>query len=867
MMMASIPSAAFRPRATRVVRGVMEAVLLALVCLSPWVYGAVHPAFTFLLYAGVALLLLLWAVRLLLDGELTWKKCPVALCLAGLFLSAGWQLTPLPPGVLARLASGTAELYQKLLPATPEVLPFGEKRDAVTPPPGSTLSLYPAATRQELLKLLAVFLVFVVVRNNLTSAASLRRLATMVLVNGVLLSLFALVQFFTSPHNMLYWTYPSLGQVFGPFINRNHFAFYMNLVTGLALGLLLSRLAASGHDPPVGLLHDPPALWLSASLALLLGATVVSLSRGGVLALAVGGALALAARPLPLLSAHWPRAVLVAGVLALGIVAWFGFDQVEARFTSVWQDQGLAEARFPLWARCVRLAGRFPVWGTGLGTFVHVEPLARTAVEEVTFTHAENEYVEAVVEGGAVRLLLSLAAVVVVFRLGWRALRRTRDERDRALVVGLLLAFTTLVVHSAGDFGLHVPAIALLAAVVCAHLAALGAGEETNGQYTLRLGGLAPVLGAVTAVVLGVVLVFGGWKEHAVQQLRTSAFRAGEAAADGRVEEVVRLEAAARLAPDLADLQAELAQARLDAFEEEAGEVQREGRLLEVARVTGSLAPAGAAAGPAAAALSLAPAGLGLSALRPAAVAREKEIVQRQLVPALRHFLRARDLCPLLPQAQVRLAANVRVLARADTRLAYLERTRLLAPADPWLWYLCGAQELAEGHREPACRDWSRSLELSDRYLALIVDQGSRVLGADVVTAQVLPDRPAQLVTAAFHLYPGSAGTVQRRPLLERARRLLGEPAAPVKAEDFHVKALVCVALGQRADAGSAYQAALARDPGQVGWRVEYAQLLYEERRFQDARHQLQAALAQQPGNTQARELLDKVARSIAETM
>ena len=31
-------------------------------------------------------LLLLWAVRTLLDGALTWKRCPVSLGLAGLFL-------------------------------------------------------------------------------------------------------------------------------------------------------------------------------------------------------------------------------------------------------------------------------------------------------------------------------------------------------------------------------------------------------------------------------------------------------------------------------------------------------------------------------------------------------------------------------------------------------------------------------------------------------------------------------------------------------------------------------------------------------------------------------------------------------------
>jgi O-antigen ligase/tetratricopeptide (TPR) repeat protein len=878
----------------------MEAVLLALVCLSPWAYGAVHPGFTFLLYAGVAVLLVLWAVRLLLDGEFTWKKCPVVLCLAGLFLSAGWQLTPLSPGVLAQLAPHTADLYRRLLPAQPEVLPAGETRDAVLPPPGSTLSLYPAATRQELVKLLAVVLVFAVVRNNLTSVAALRRLAVVVLVNGVLLSLFALVQFFTSSHDTLYWTYPSLGQVFGPFINRNHFALYMNLCLGLGLGLLLYRSAGEArarHESRPGLLHDPLALWLCAAVALLLGTIVFSLSRGGALALAGGVAVALLARPVSSLGSLRLRALALTLALGLGLVVWFGFQNVEARFASLWQSDTSRELRLDLWARCLQLANEFPVWGTGLGTFVHVEPLSRTAVQDVSYVHAENEYVEALVEGGVVRLLVAVATIVLMFVLGYRALRRCRGERSRGLVVGLLFAFTTLVVHSSVDFGVHVPAIALLAAVLCAHLSALGAGNPADGpetegyqpdapardtsptrqrgtrtplagasgwyapgQYTLRLGGLAPVLGAVTVVVLGLVLVVEGWKAQGAQQLRSAALRAGGS------EALAHLEGAARLAPDLADLQTELAQAHLDAFEEETGRVQEEGKLLEFGRTVGALTASGTAAGPAGAALALAPTGLGLSALRPAAVTRGEEAAHRHLVPALRHLLRARDLCPLLPQPHVRLAANVRVLARADSRLTYLERALFVARTDPWLWYLCGLQELAESNRERAWKDWRHSLDLSDRYLALIVEQSARILGPDGVADQVLPERPAVLLAGAHVLYPGPEATEKRRPLLERALAGLQGERSPVKAEDFRVKALIHAGLGQREQADTCYQAALVREPNRTGWRLEYARLLLEERRLEDARHQLLLVLAQEPGNGPARALLDQVARLLAET-
>ena len=40
-----------------------------MVCAAPWVYGAVHPGFEFLLFAGVGLILALWAARMLVEGQ------------------------------------------------------------------------------------------------------------------------------------------------------------------------------------------------------------------------------------------------------------------------------------------------------------------------------------------------------------------------------------------------------------------------------------------------------------------------------------------------------------------------------------------------------------------------------------------------------------------------------------------------------------------------------------------------------------------------------------------------------------------------------------------------------------------------------
>src|SRR5262249_9431834 len=101
------------------------------------------------------------------------------------------------------------------------------------------------------------------------------------------------------------------------------------------------------------------------------------------------------------------------------------------------------------------------------------------------------------------------------------------------------------------------------------------------------------------------------------------------------------------------------------------------------------------------------------------AIAREDErwkttyerLTQPCLLPALRSYVRARDLCPLIAKPHVRIAAYHELFQRADSRAAYLERAIRLVPHDAELWYLSGNQAEREGRLDEACRCWRRSLE------------------------------------------------------------------------------------------------------------------------------------------------------------
>jgi tetratricopeptide (TPR) repeat protein len=828
--------------------------------------------------------------------------CPVALVLGALLLCGLWHLIPLPQPLLRWLSPSTAQVYERLLPSQPEILPFGEPREASVFAAGSTISLYPGRTAQELMRLLAVFLLFVLVRGTIASPASFRRLAIAALVNGSLLSLFGLLQFFTSPSDTLYWTYPSGSNVFGPFVCRNHFAFYLNMCVGLGVGLLLvSRHPLSGRaqgeqirtavdglpkpGPAVGhaqprqptrtedaawpdgslnLLQHPPTLWITMALALMISSVVVCASRGGIVALASGAIFCVGINWPWLLRSRQQGAILLTLLIVFALVNWFGFARVEARLATLIGDTAYKEGRLSLWSRLLTVAKEYPVWGTGYGTFQYVEPLCRSdPTDEEIYTNAENEYLEGLVEGGLVRLTLSLLAIGLVFQLGYRAVRHHEDTLKSGLAIGALFGFLALVVQSVADFGLHIPSIALLATVLCAQVCSLGG---TSTVHRLRLWGLAPLAGATLAISLGLAFGLDGWRLYRAQELRRAASATKDASESGRyAQQVDGLARAARLAPENARVQVDLALAHYDRYRQQRRKLWTRDTLAGAVQVVADLAIVWPPLLGHHGVLTSELACLRLSeAHEEFSKAEEKQLLRKYLVPALRGFLQARDLCPVLPEPQRCLADNANKLERADPRLVYLERAAFVLPYDPGLWYVCGDEVLDE-RPDQAWQYWQRSLSLSDRYLSLILESSAARLGPRELCAKVLPQNPKLFFAAALQLYPQPCA--ERQPFLEEALSLFDKQSAPLTGKELHLKAVILCALDRSEETLVCYQAALAQEPRRATWRFELARVLYQHQHLREAHRELQIVLSLQPDHSDARKLLAIVERKLAESM
>src|SRR5207237_2551625 len=141
-----------------------------------------------------------------------------------------------------------------------------------------------------------------------------------------------------------------------------------------------------------------------------------------------------------------------------------------------------------------------------------------------------------------------------------------------ALAVGVMTGFLAIALHSAVDFSLTTPAVAILTAVVVAQLTALNRADPTkvpaDDHVHVNVAQLGPVtwvaVGA-TALLLGGLLVVHAWQADRVYRLKLAAFRVVQKAKPPDHDRAIEyLKSAAAIDPEDAELRADLGQEYLD---------------------------------------------------------------------------------------------------------------------------------------------------------------------------------------------------------------------------------------------------------------------------------------------------------------
>lgn len=416
--------------------------LLILLILTPLPYGAVETWSIALWEVVIFALVVLWAALTAQEGRLRLAANPLALPMLALLIVAIVQMLPLA---------------------------VGARR---------TLSYEAYATTQSAVKL-AASLCFFLLFATFVNTQSRRAIAVYVII--AICVLIALVGIGQSYVGKALWQRGT----FGPFVNRNHFAGFLEMGVGLAGGLLISRT----------LRRELLAVYVSCLLVLCAG-VVLSASRGGVLAL---GAqlifLALIAAPNFIatgrrkegrarrsgLLVRAAAALLLGGAAIAGTMFLVGSEGLVQNFAQLQTEaQGALPpserfSRRDIWSATIKLIKDHPLLGVGLGAFqfAYTRYDQSSGAQRVEQTH--NDYLQIVADAGVVGGALALTFLLLLFARGLSAVQ-THDRHKRAIVLGALTGCFAIAVHSFVEFNLQVTSNAQLFLA----LAALATPERRN---------------------------------------------------------------------------------------------------------------------------------------------------------------------------------------------------------------------------------------------------------------------------------------------------------------------------------------------------------------------------------------------------
>ncbi len=330
------------------------------------------------------------------------------------------------------------------------------------------LTADPVATRESLLKL-ATDLIFFFLAGQLVATGSertMRRLGLAITVFAFALSLFAILQFFSS-HGLIYWVIqPQFGGwVFGPYVNRNHYAGLMEMLIPVGAAYVFSRPE-----------NNPTRAMLVFAVLVPIASLLLSGSRGGFVSL-LAEILILGAilfRRYPARGRHRLATTGAMGIAAAVLLFfWMDPGDVSKRLATVADAARSPEVTFGerkvVTLDSLRIFRDHPWVGAGLGTFETAYPRYRSFPSDLLWDHAHNDYAEALAETGLAGGMLILAALVLFFRLAFRNLGERLKHEAGWIQLGAALGCCGLLVHSFVDFNLHIPAnaawFALLAAV------------------------------------------------------------------------------------------------------------------------------------------------------------------------------------------------------------------------------------------------------------------------------------------------------------------------------------------------------------------------------------------------------------------
>ena len=328
----------------------------------------------------------------------------------------------------------------------------------------SIFSLHKQTSFWSTILLLNYLTVFYITIHTFRTRSQLMQLVYLIIGVAAFLSIFGLFKYFGF-NPFPWWEYTDIGQspyrLSATFGNPDHLAGYMEMTLPLVLGLFL-----------FGFERGKKFVLIYLSF-LLLTALLLSLSRGAWFGSITG--LTLMAACL-LFDRYFKRKGLVLSIIGVTLAAAFivlSTTPVVERMLTLTKraPESNLNSRMMVWGGAVRMIENHPLLGTGPGTFAFAYTKFQPPGLSYHYTMAHNDYLHFVSETGLPLIAIIIWMIIALYRKGFRKIKNP-SRLVRGTTIGAMSGITAILVHSVGDFNLHIPCNAILFTMLVAIVAA-----------------------------------------------------------------------------------------------------------------------------------------------------------------------------------------------------------------------------------------------------------------------------------------------------------------------------------------------------------------------------------------------------------
>ena len=276
----------------------------------------------------------------------------------------------------------------------------------------------------------------------------INKLIAAIIIIAFTISVFGILQKL-SYNGKIYWLIEKPGSHFGPYVNYDHYAGYMEMCAFLAIAAFVGKIRYSSFFYLKK--AKEKLIWLSSPEAgktliylfiaiVMVTSLFLSTSRGGILSFSAAFLVFYFTFLMSTKKSRRKRtllAILLIIMLIIVMVLWIGPEETVNRFkglnviirTFIAERSILSEIRPYMWKDTIELIKDYWITGTGIGAYAYVFPAYRTFSADWGFLrYAHNDYLQFIAEMGIIGFTFIVVFFIWYFRRFKECYRLLRDR-------------------------------------------------------------------------------------------------------------------------------------------------------------------------------------------------------------------------------------------------------------------------------------------------------------------------------------------------------------------------------------------------------------------------------------------------------